>query len=191
LHEVLVVDVEATTAADRPPGALRDIIEIGACLVSLEGGAIRDAAGILVRPSCSEVTEFCTSITGITPEQSRDGRPFVEACDWLKSMFESTGHVWASFGEFDLEQFATQCEREGVQYPFVAAHVNIKLLAALRFKWRRQKGLMRACAELGIRPVGRHHSARDDAVNAARVLYRSLSSCTYGKEGEANAACHR
>ena len=174
LGTVLVVDVEATTGADRPRGALRDVIQVGACVLQMDGGAIVDAQSILVQPSCSEVTAFCTRLTGITPEQAAEGVAFVDACAWLQNAFNSSDLVWASFGDFDREQFATQCAREGVAYPFGRGHLNIKTIVALRYGWHRGKGLTRALSTLGIRHTGRHHDAKDDAVNAARLFHRAL-----------------
>ena len=43
LDRILVVDVEATTGSDREPGAIRDIIQIGACLLRMSNGHVESA----------------------------------------------------------------------------------------------------------------------------------------------------
>ena len=174
LDTVLVIDVESTTGADREPRALRDIIQIGACLVRMSTGAIENAASVLVRPTCSEVTPFCTDITGITPAMAKGGLPFLEACEWLRSKYDTQHKSWASYGNYDRTQFVVQCEREGLPYPLSHDHLNVKLVVALYAGWPKGKGLTRALAALDMKHEGRHHDARDDAVNAARLLHRAL-----------------
>lgn len=176
LDSVLVVDLEATTWADQPRNSIRDIIQIGVCHLDLASCSLRNADCIDVRPTSSKVTLFCTKLTRITPEQAALGLAFTEACLWLQKCHHSSNTVWASYGDFDRAQIAAQCAREGIPYPFGAGHLDIKLLAALRFGWKRPKGLPRALAALGMHMEGRHHFAQDDAVNAARILARVLRS---------------
>lgn len=173
LNTILVVDLEATTLADQPKGALRDVIEIGVCELTLDSGQIGRARSILVQPTGNIVTGYCTELTGITPEQAAQGRTFGEAVKWLLTEYRSPSRIWASFGDFDHTQLAEQCARENIAYP-MGSHVDIKTLAAMRFGWPREKGLKRALATLGLKLEGRHHSARDDAINAAKVLHKVL-----------------
>jgi len=174
LDTVLVIDVESTTGADREPGAIRDVIQVGACLLRMSNGHVENADSVLVRPTSSEVTPFCTDLTGITPKMAKDGLPFVDACEWLKSRFDSTRRPWASYGNYDRVQFVMQSEREGIPYPFTHAHINVKLVVALQAGWPKGKGLTRALAALKMRHEGRHHDAKDDAVNAAHLLFWAL-----------------
>ena len=58
----------------------------------------------------------------------------------------------------------------------VGVHIDIKARVAQHLGWRQPKGLHGALAALGMQFEGRKHSARDDAVNAARVLYRALQT---------------
>ena len=174
LDAILVLDLEATTYADRPRDAIRDIIQIGICELNLAKGNVSWSDSILVRPSSSEVTAFCTKLTGITAAQAAAGYPFVEACEWLKDRCRAHSLAWASFGNFDRAQFLVQCEREGIEYPFSAEHLNIKLLAALRFGWLREKSLKGALAALGLHFEGTPHNALYDALNAAQILSRVL-----------------
>lgn len=164
----------ALTSADQPPGALRDVIEIGVCLLGPRTGGIEHAGSVLVRPSSTVVTPYCAELTGITPERASTGLAFVDACAWLQSKYRSEQRAWASYGAFDFIQLATQCEREGVAFPLSDEHINIKLLAALRLGLRKGRGLGQALSQLGMDFEGRPHSARDDAVNAARVLHAVL-----------------
>ena len=174
LDALLVIDLEATTYADRDRDAVRDVIQVGACELRLADGAAQWSDSILVRPTSSEVTPYCAKVTGITPEQAMRGIPFTAACEWLKYRCLARRLAWASFGEWDRMQVTAQCEREGVEYPFSASHLNIQLLAALRFGWTRQGSLRKALARLDMRFEGKPHDARYDALNAARVLAKVL-----------------
>jgi len=174
LNSVLVIDVESTTGADREPGALRDIIQIGACLLRMETGAVEHAASVLVRPTCSEITPFCANLTGITPQMAKNGISYIDACEWLKTNYDSERKVWASYGNYDRQQFVIQCEREGLRYPLSHDHLNAKLIVALHAGWPKAKGLTRALAAMKMPHEGRHHDAKDDATNAARLLHRAL-----------------
>jgi len=174
LDRVVVLDLEATTAADRPPNAIRDVIELGVCELNLSDGSARRAASVIVRPSSSEVTAFATKLTGITAERAAKGVPFVDAIGWLVEEYQPASLPWAAYGNFDRAQLISQCEREGLEFPLNPDYLNIKLLAALRFGWARQKGLSSTLDALALKPEGRAHRGRDDAVNAACVLYRAL-----------------
>ena len=184
LDSVLVIDLEATTGADREPGAIRDIIQIGACVLRMSTGSIENSGSVLVRPTSSEITPFCTELTGITPQMAKNGLPFLDACEWLKAKYDSERKVWASYGNFDRQQFISQCEREGLRYPLSHDHVNVKLVVALHSGWAKAKGLTRALSALKMKHEGRHHDAEDDAVNAARLLFRALRTPHLGTYGE-------
>ena len=174
LQSVLVIDVEATTGADREPGALRDIIQVGGCLLRMSTGVVEHADSVFVRPTCSEITPFCTQLTNITPQMAKDGLSFIDACEWLKTRYDSERTVWASYGNYDRIQFTDQCEREGLRYPFSHDHLNVKLVVALHAGWPKAKGLARALTAMTMPHEGRHHDAKFDAINAAHLLYRAL-----------------
>lgn len=173
---VLVIDLEATTVADDRTTDSRDIIEIGACLLHPTSGKVEFENSVLVRPSVAKVTPYCTALTGITAERARTGRPFVEACDWLRAQYGSEKLLWASYGAFDYSQLATQCLREGVEFPLHAEHVDIKVLASLLLRWRKGKGLDKAMTALSLKYEGQRHSAQADAVAGAKLLARLLGN---------------
>ena len=154
LEKVLVIDVEATTGADRERDAIRDIIQVGACLLNMSTGSIEKPNSVLVRPTSSEVTPFCAELTGITPAMASAGRTFSEACEWLRAEYASAAKPWASYGNFDRLQFVVQCEREGLAYPLSHDHLNIKLVVALHAGWSKGKGLTRALAGLKMKHAG-------------------------------------
>ena len=82
--KLIVVDLEATCWKKQPPpGQQNEIIEVGVCLLDTETLAIEDNRGILVKPTRSKVSEFCTKLTSLTQEMVDDGVSFAESCATL------------------------------------------------------------------------------------------------------------
>ena len=172
LDKIIVIDVEATCWNTAPPaGMTNDIIEFGICLLDVRSGEISDNRGILVIPERSEISDFCTELTTITPEMIRnEGISFKEACSIIKKEYDGPGRAWASFGAYDLKHIQRQCSELGVGYPLGPSHINVKTLFALKNKLNFEKGMDGALQHLGIKLEGTHHRGVDDAKNIAKIL---------------------
>src|SRR5262245_46948443 len=132
LDQVIVVDVEATCwEGEPPPGEESEIIEIGVCPLEISTGRRLEKRSILVRPERSHVSTFCTSLTTLTSEQVTRGISFAEACAILRKEYLTRERPWASFGDYDRNQFDRQCRATGVPYPFGGRHLNVKTLFGL------------------------------------------------------------
>src|SRR5215470_2747564 len=120
-----VVDVEATCWHDGPPpGQVSEIIEIGLATVDLVAGRRTGRHSILVRPERSAVSAFCTQLTGLTQADADAGVTFAAACQILATDHQSASRPWASWGEYDRQQFDRQCQATSTGYPFGPRHVN-------------------------------------------------------------------
>ncbi|USX56498.1 3'-5' exonuclease [Lentzea sp. HUAS12] len=171
LDEVLVIDVESTCwEGSPPPGEVSEIIEIGICPLEVASGKRGERRSVLVRPSRSSVSPFCTSLTTLTAEQVSSGVSFAEACSLLRKEFRSDRRVWASYGDYDRKMFERQCADFGVRYPFGPRHVNVKTLFALAHALPREVGMAEAVRLTGRRIDGTHHRGHDDAFNIAGLL---------------------
>ncbi|MFJ8966615.1 exonuclease domain-containing protein [Lentzea sp. NPDC102401] len=171
LDEVLVVDVESTCWEGTPPaGEISEIIEIGICPIEVATGKRGKRRSILVRPSRSSVSPFCTQLTTLTQADVNEGLPFAEACAVLRKEFRSDRRVWASYGDYDRKMFERQCADFGVRYPFGPRHVNVKTLFALTHALPREVGMAEAVRIAGHRLDGTHHRGHDDAYNIAGLL---------------------
>jgi inhibitor of KinA sporulation pathway (predicted exonuclease) len=168
-----VVDVEATCwAGDPPPGQVSEIIEIGLTTIDLGSGERTGRYRLLVRPSLSTVSEFCTELTGLTHDEVDGGASFAETCRMLADEYHVASRPWASWGDYDRRQFLRQCEATGTAYPFGAVHVNAKVVFTQARGLRKQPGMAAALRIEELPLEGRHHRGEDDAWNIAALVLR-------------------
>jgi len=172
----LVIDLEATCWEKDEGGYFTDkqkheseIIEIGITSICMEDKVITESESIIVRPTKSEISEYCTNLTTLTPEfVEEEGISFGEAIDILRIKYKAGRNMWASWGDWDKHAFQDQCRNEGVPYPFNNNHLNIKA----KFCWRfgRSCGLAKALAHMDIPFDGTAHRGIDDSFNTAKLL---------------------
>ncbi|GAB3882226.1 hypothetical protein GCM10029964_039650 [Kibdelosporangium lantanae] len=168
-----VVDVEATCWEGRPPaGQVNEIIEIGLTVVDLDTRERTAKHRILVRPQRSEVSEFCTELTGLTQAEVDTGVTFAEACRTLAKEHRAGKLGWASWGDYDRKQFTRQCDATNVTYPFGQRHTNAKATFAKAYDLPRPVGMAQALdiAELPSK-------AGTTGVTTTRGTSRSSCSC--------------
>jgi len=171
----LIVDIEATCWDTRPPdNQYAEIIEIGVAEVDTVHAKIIENSHIYVRPENSEISAFCTELTGITTAEVAQGVSLEEACLWLESRFQSSNKMWMSFGDYDKYQFKKECKQKRIKYPFSSFHLNIKFLVAFAENWTKALGMKATVEALGLDFVGKHHSGKDDAYNIAQILCHIL-----------------
>lgn len=175
LDKILVVDVEATCWEGKTPDDQEsEIIEVGICELNVQTKSIERNEGILVKPERSEISDFCTTLTSITPTMVETGMTFEQACDYIKKEYLSTKRVWASYGAYDLNQFKRQADSFNVPYPFGPSHINVKTLYAIQRSLVREEGMAGALRGLGLPLEGVHHRGVDDAKNIANILKHIL-----------------
>ncbi|MFJ1709062.1 exonuclease domain-containing protein [Kitasatospora sp. NPDC088346] len=166
-----VVDVEATCwDGQPPPGAVSEIIEIGLTVVDPAAGKRVGRHRILVRPARSTVSPFCTRLTGLTPAEVDTGLTFAEACRLLAAEHRAGSRPWASWGDYDRNQFIRQCRATGTAYPFGRRHTNAKLVFTEANGLRKRPGMAEALRLAGLPLEGRHHRGEDDAWNIAALV---------------------
>ncbi len=171
LDQILVIDIESTCwKGPPPPGQENEIIEIGLSTLEVASGERRDRESLLVRPERSTVSAFCTELTTLTQDQVDGGVPFAEACGWLVERYRSRQRTWASYGDYDRRQFASQCESCRLPYPLGPTHLNVKNLLALALGLHREVGMAQALKLLDLPLEGTHHRGGDDAWNIAGIL---------------------
>ncbi|GHF35093.1 DNA polymerase III [Kitasatospora xanthocidica] len=170
-HLLNVVDVEATCwEGQPPPGQVSEIIEIGLTVVDLRAGERLAKHRLLVRPARSEVSPFCTELTGLTQAEVDGGLSFAEACRTLAGAHRAGSLPWASWGDYDRNQFTRQCRQTSAEYPFGHRHTNAKVVFTASYGLRRRPGMAQALTVAGLPLEGRHHRGDDDAWNIAALV---------------------
>lgn len=159
-----------------PAGQSSEIIEIGLCSIDLKTLTRTEKHSILVKPVQSEISEFCTSLTTLTPNMFAEAGSLAAAVKTLKDEFRSKDRLWASWGDYDRRQFERVCKDQNVGYPFGPSHLNVKSLFAAAVGSAREMGLDCAYKRLGLEMEGTHHRGDDDAWNIAGILCRLLKA---------------
>ncbi|MDZ4763546.1 MAG: 3'-5' exonuclease [Chloroflexota bacterium] len=169
--KIIVVDIEATCWIDEPPpGQDFEIIEVGVSVFDMKTRTPSPPVSILVKPTISTVSEFCTSLTTLTQALVDTGVTFAAACARLQAEFDTKQFMWASWGNYDYEMFKSQCHRFGVEYPFSGRHMNFKTMFAQAYNNKARVGMAEALNKAGLTIEGTHHRGGDDAYNIARIL---------------------
>jgi inhibitor of KinA sporulation pathway (predicted exonuclease) len=176
LDKILVVDVEATCWAGKAPeGQVNEIIEVGISVVNVKEKAIELKAGYLVKPATSEISEFCTELTGITPQMiDNEGIDFKEVCQIIRKELDAPSRLWVSWGDYDRKQFTRDCVLRKIAYPFGDGHLNLKTWFAIKHQLNHELGMAEALNFAQLPLEGKHHRGIDDAYNIAKILLTML-----------------
>lgn len=184
----LVIDFEATCWNHKTPdGMHNEIIEIGISGVDYVTKEVVLRDTIIVKPDFSEVSDFCTSLTTITQEfLDENGVSFAEACEILETKYKSKDRIWMSWGEYDKNIIASNCELKGIKNPFGRTHINMMPLFSFAFGIKKDLGVAQALEHLGMEFEGTAHRGGDDAYNIAKILKRTfiplMKNSKYGEE---------
>ena len=186
LDVILVVDVESTCwKGTPPPGQSSEIIEVGLCPIDVPTLTRLERQSILIKPAQSEISDFCTQLTTLTPEMFCNAGTLSDAVRVLKTEHHSKDRLWASWGDYDRRQFERVCTDQDVGYPFGPGHLNVKTLFATALGLRHEVGLDGACQKLGLTMEGTHHRGDDDAWNIAGILCKLLAAIRNNSELQA------
>lgn len=172
LDQVLVIDVESTcwNRFEIPVGEISEIIEIGLCLVDLASLERSGKRSIMIRPQRSQVSPFCTELTSITQEMVDSAPPLKKGLAILRDEYDCENRVFASWGDYDRNQFHRNCQSFGLKYPFGPTHLNVKTLFSMAFGLPRELDLDEALNHVGLKMEGSHHRGVDDAWNIAKLF---------------------
>lgn len=167
-----VVDLEATCweKGKQPEGQKQEIIEVGICVIDLtsKDKAIRNRHSWLVKPENSDVSEYCTSITGLTQKDLELAPTFGEVYKQISEKYSSAS-PWAAWGNWDHKMLNAQCAELGLKPLVNGTFFNLKALSAVLLGNIKESGLGATISALGMQFEGEPHRALDDAINAAKV----------------------
>lgn len=174
--EIIVLDLEATcwSTKEEQERNYSEIIEIGICRLNALTGVVSDARSVMIKPMFSEVSTFCTELTGHTPEAVAHGISLYNAMAIIKKEYGLGRKIVAAYGNYDRNKILDECERKNIDRPLPPTYLNISAMATLKLKANKRLGLARACARFGFEFEGRQHSGKDDAIMAAKVLWECI-----------------
>ncbi len=174
--KILVVDIEATCWEYGPPhGETSEIIEVGVTCLGIRDLEVGQKRSILVKPTRSKVSAFCTQLTTLRQEDLLGAGSLGDACDILRRDCGSEGSAWASYGDYDRNMFEKCCSELSIPYPFGPHHLNIKTLFAFAAGLDLGVGTTEALEMLGLRFEGTLHRGSDDSWNVAQILSKILA----------------
>lgn len=176
--KVIVIDIEATCweKGQTPENQKREIIEIGICKLNISDGNIEDKRSYLIKPTQSEVSEYCTKLTGITSGKlEKEGVSFKEACSNIKNRYNSLRRTYAGYGGFDKSIMESQCQEFDVKFPFSETYLDLKVLISL-MTGEKPIGLLKELQTRNIEFEGSNHNGADDAFNTAKLLHQVLKN---------------
>jgi len=142
----------------------REIIEFGIVEANAVTGELIREKSYLVRPAVSEISAFCTELTGITAEGARHGRLLGEVLRTIGKEFGLTKSI-VTWGNDSAG--LDRCCREAQVENSLESHrfINIGQLVSLMAGQDRRLGLYEVMEMLGVGETGRRHSGLDDARN--------------------------
>lgn len=170
LDRVLSVDFELTCwEGPSPEGQTPEIIQIGICEIDNETLSRIRSESWYVRNTLSEVSPYCTELTGITPQILRKrGLPLEEAGRLVAKKYGSRNKGWMAWGS-DKAAIDRDCEVKGVEGFLSNAFFNVGLLYSMVHCDSRSVGLAEAADRFGISFEGRAHDAGADADVLAEI----------------------
>lgn len=173
-HLINVIDLEATCFGNFNDKEISEVIEIGICIVDTKHLEIKAIDSIIVKPTHTLVSEYCTNLTTLTQAIVNCGFPFRDACNTLRKKYASKHRTFASWGNYDRKQFKRQCLREHVSYPFNDSHINIKNLFKYSMKLDKEVDMVNALNIMNMHSIGTIHRGVDDAYNISVIFIEML-----------------
>lgn len=183
---IVVVDVEAT-CEDGQRNYPHEVIEIPGILIDVRKGLVdrKRSFHTYVKPWRNpQLSEFCTTLTGITQEQVDTAPDISEAIRlfaqwWCDTIPPGAKAVFAADGPWDFKQFLYEHHvlRDHVALPTIFyEYLDIRTTFARVFNHGAPIKLEAMLHRMGLRFEGRPHNGFDDAYNIARLAVAMMKA---------------
>lgn len=173
-NEILVVDLESTCWEHKTDEQQQEIIEIGACILNVKSLKIHAPISLIVKPELSEVSEYCTKLTGLTQQDVNAGISLASACSYLRKEYDSKKIAWASWGPGDRVFLENQCLSKNIKYPMSERHLDVQIMFSVVFNIPQNKSVADSLSALKLKFEGKPHRGVDDAKATAEILKRTI-----------------
>ncbi|XP_067893123.1 ERI1 exoribonuclease 3-like isoform X2 [Heterodontus francisci] len=177
-HNFMVLDFEAT--CDKQLIKPQEIIEFPVLKLHGRTLEIESVFHTYVQPVVhSELTPFCTELTGIV-QSMVDGKPtFQEALqmvdDWMRKeglLDPKVNSIFVTCGDWDLKTMLPgQCQYLGLPVPdYFKKWINLKKAYSFAMGSYPKNGLPFMIKGLNLQHIGKLHSGIDDCKNIANIM---------------------
>lgn len=177
-----VLDEERTCYPDGvfPPGETQEVIEFGITVVDLAARRIVDTRSITVVPTLSQVSDYCTNLTGWTYDKLLEtGIPFADACRIIVDEFDGLNRLLVVDSVSDIIALQNQCALTNVPMPFGPHRLDVSMLFSLLTNRRKRIGNAKLLSLLGLEPEPIRHRADSDSRGTARALLALLDKAFF------------
>ena len=176
----LIIDLEATCwKFDKPPEE-REIIEIGAFMLTPYGESI-DQYHAMVKPEIHpRLSHFCMELTGINQEEVDRAKTFEyiyrDFSHWVEDYPDA---LPASWGVFDEKILSIRCRQNNLEPFWGGNFANLKKQYQQIKGLKKPIGLKNAVEREGFDFTGNHHRALDDTINTVKIFNKYLDEWTF------------
>jgi len=161
---VLIIDIELTCWNEKTD-KIPEIIEVGIVEVDIETQEIKRTRQLFVKPEETEISDFCTELTGITTRKvMKQGFSYNKMVDIMISKFGSKNKLVVGWGRDDK---AFRSENTPI-----SDYMNFSALYSIMNKTKENIGLSEALKREGMSFEGNPHSGLDDAINTAKLFIK-------------------
>ena len=181
-ENLLILDFEANCIKDGKLNC-QEIIEFPIIPINVQSLDISDNNfHYYIKPTVhTEITDFCTELTGITQDTVNSGIKLEEALEkleiWMqKNGFNEQNSIFVTCGRWDLNScLKNEAIYKNLNYPnYLKRYINIKdIWCQVMFK-NKSAGMKGMLDSFNLKLEGRHHSGIDDSKNIAKIAVELL-----------------
>jgi len=173
VNKILLYDCEATCFDDSQKTKNEgELIEIAIVPLDLDRMELREDLfySSLVKPLKSEISRYCTDLTGITQEQINErGKSFNVVALEIREKYQQRV-ANGSYGNYDPWLIERTSRAHNVKNPFEKTHYNIKNMYSIFSGAKKEMGLLAALSDSKKTFKGCQHTALDDTLNMGRLI---------------------
>lgn len=173
-NRILMVDIERScwVSSEEQGSQLPEIIQIGILEVDTSPGKVNIVQGseveYFVKPTHSEISGFCTELTGITQKNVKNSQMWPAVAASIIKRF-GKNKAWMTWGRDDL-LIKENNELYGIPSPFSDDFINFGFLWTAMSGSKKNVSMKNAMEGINMEFEGRQHGALTDAQNLAKLF---------------------